>query len=825
MSSRITSRLVLFFIMISGAVAPYGKAESERSRKTDEQGVKHNASAQVILAGEIPADRLRPLPASAQVITHHAGGSRQAVDGLSGDDSQRLVYGNTLGWRIYPPGNMVRIADDIHTEAIATCELTKYLIGVIGGVADGDGEFDVIVSLFDQCPRTLPWDAPAIPGTEMKFTGLADDLSIVHELVIDYSNPNIGICDDMRACRIDAQDCLDGSACVQGPPVIIPPSVWLRVEFSTNEAGWIVGAPATRGFSADRYDHLYVGCNSWFGGYPEHPHASFYAELYAADSCETHFAAYMAASDTSTPLFDPPAGTLGPFADDIELTVDQCELSVLEIATKGTAGPYEIDFDLRENLQFQAIPGSERTFVSREDGGRGELEIARFTFDPGLYLPRDFWITWQANKPRTGLINAGRTLVGASRPVYAVYYYPTNPGGWTEFLGPDGSPAVFHITVYCRGDEPLGACCPDQPDEPGYPVVCLDGVGALACQGHRWIAGTACPNWQGPDPCWPPGAPCCGTHACCLPDNTCRNLRRDVCTSIIDSEGRASKWFPGEFCDTDGFVCPHFACFNAENDCSVGWELGAWCTTDAECEKMVGPESYCRLPQRICSGIPRGCNDLDCCDRICSDRINRFCCEVAWDELCAAAAGECPPAPAKLSASKPPHKGTLWRSQNNIVRITFDADITAPKPGEVKIAELLQCGIYGSELPTSSFTFDVENDTGGRPRVLKIQENGSVLRHRRWYAFRNVGNWQGVANFELHYLVQAGDCDGDGAVISLDVGCVNAGIPCFTDCGVDNRKDIDGDGRVISLDVGVVNAHIGSFTIPSPCVFDPETSH
>jgi len=211
-----------------------------------------------------------------------------------------------------------------------------------------------------------------------------------------------------------------------------------------------------------------------------------------------------------------------------------------------------------------------------------------------------------------------------------------------------------------------------------------------------------------------------------------------------------------------------------------------------------------------------GCNTLSCCERVCT--CDNFCCEIVWDDLCAGG-GICGAqtlcgslcSPLNLLTSTPLDQGTLWRSRKNIVRLTFDGDLrSTPAPGEIEINELLPGGAFGPDL-SASFAIDVEGGT-----VLRLQDTGATLQHRKWYAIRNVGNWAGVEDFEVQYLVQMGDCDGNGIVISLDVGCVNAGIPCFVNCGDDNRLDIDGDGRVISLDVGVVNGHIGSFSVPKP---------
>ena len=105
----------------------------------------------------------------------------------------------------------------------------------------------------------------------------------------------------------------------------------------------------------------------------------------------------------------------------------------------------------------------------------------------------------------------------------------------------------------------------------------------------------------------------------------------------------------------------------------------------------------------------------------------------------------CEPNPcsrATLQSAQPANQGSLWRSRKNISRITFDRDLpSTPTAGQIEINELLPGGAFGPDL-SSSFTFDAE---GGR--VLRIQDTGATLQHRKWYAIRNVGNWPGMARF------------------------------------------------------------------------------
>ncbi len=172
--------------------------------------------------------------------------------------------------------------------------------------------------------------------------------------------------------------------------------------------------------------------------------------------------------------------------------------------------------------------------------------------------------------------------------------------------------------------------------------------------------------------------------------------------------------------------------------------------------------------------------------------------------------------PAKLVDSAPKHNESLWRSENNIIRLTFACDLPAQPPtsDEIKIEELLESRAFGPDL-ASSFTFSIENDDNGNPRVLRIQETTPVLTHRKWYAVRNVGGWAAAENFVRHFVVQVGDASNDGRVLAFDVSVINTGIPTF-DAADDDLRDINGDGRILALDVSSTNAHIPSFAVPKP---------
>lgn len=168
-----------------------------------------------------------------------------------------------------------------------------------------------------------------------------------------------------------------------------------------------------------------------------------------------------------------------------------------------------------------------------------------------------------------------------------------------------------------------------------------------------------------------------------------------------------------------------------------------------------------------------------------------------------------------LMTSKPDFDRSLWRSSANIVRLTFDRDITTPTSGMIEIRELLPNGAVGANL-SASFSFLVEDDEGSNPRILRIQDTGSNLTHRSWYTIRNTGAWTAVDVFHIDYIVQAGDANGDGRVLFNDLGAINTGVGCFSGCGDDNRFDINGDNRILFNDLGAANTFVGSFPVAKP---------
>ena len=159
-----------------------------------------------------------------------------------------------------------------------------------------------------------------------------------------------------------------------------------------------------------------------------------------------------------------------------------------------------------------------------------------------------------------------------------------------------------------------------------------------------------------------------------------------------------------------------------------------------------------------------------------------------------------------LVSSAPDCGISLWRSQKNFIELTFDGPAVAPAAGEIKIRELLAGGAFGADL-SGSFTFTPIGN------VLRIDEVGAVLTHRKWYAVTSDGSGD-YCSFERDYPVQVGDANADGRVVSFDVSVINGGNPCFA-CP-DDRRDINGDNRITSFDVSVANGSIISFPVTKP---------
>ncbi len=186
--------------------------------------------------------------------------------------------------------------------------------------------------------------------------------------------------------------------------------------------------------------------------------------------------------------------------------------------------------------------------------------------------------------------------------------------------------------------------------------------------------------------------------------------------------------------------------------------------------------------------------------------------QVAGDQALAELVSSIPPFTAVGQYAGFPVNGTLWRSRRHVIRLFFDAPITAPQPGQLLVQSLLGGGLwgcppsqpYGADV-SASFEYTVEGET-----VLRIYEpspTSTVLADRHWYVIRNVGDWPGVADFEIQFPVVVGDADGNRFTTPSDVGMVN--VLVLGRVHDQSRVDMDGDGFRTSTDVSIVHASQG----------------
>lgn len=262
--------------------------------------------------------------------------------------------------------------------------------------------------------------------------------------------------------------------------------------------------------------------------------------------------------------------------------------------------------------------------------------------------------------------------------------------------------------------------------------------------------------------------------------------------------------------DLDG--TGHSRCKNGTED--MGAYEAADCASDSDCVDAHGCSTTCNTTYGVCvwpDPVDCNCNGIpDWCDI--SKDTSSDCNNNGVPDECDSGG----PFNAVVVTSVPANNHTLWRDQKNIARITFACDLglTPPTTSQVTINELLNGGSFGSNLAPSNFTYTIENDGSGHPRILKIQESASTLQHRTWYGVK--GSWSGVASFEVDYQDQRGDADDNNNVQNADAGTVNGQIPCLSGCGDARRADINGDLQITSADTGIVNSYVVSLSVTKP---------
>jgi len=511
-------------------------ASSEMSQPFDRSRPVHRA----VVSPDGSGLEISPLSESASDLS-------SATADATAFGGETLIYSNTLGNRVLAPGPFVRISDDLMTVAGEGCLLDRYEV-LVDGNADGTGfgPFAVEVSLYDRCPLD---GGVRLPGT-LRSVQLPDAGVYLIEVPISP----------------DEQ-------------VVLPVTMWLGVRFNRNGAGWVMGAPPLVGYSGNLFELGYFGCSWWLGTYPEAPHASFYAQVFARGACPSEYTAYRS---TDPPSLSVLIGAGVRVADDLVLEVDDCDMVGYEAVVRGTA---TFDCDLRlsngSGTPGAIIEPSRRTI----DHSGNRLRRIQTFFDPPIRVPRNLWFTLQSSSNYGEVaISESANPVGTTSANQVVRFVD---GAWQTAPIVEGEEeAALMVTIRCAGRAPFGACCDSIfVDKRGY-SVCRN-VPRANCPFTQWLEGAACE----PDPF----DPRCGVAACCRSDGQC------IERAAPDCGPGTTAWHRGLYCDDPGVACAEVCTFGT-----------------GSCD-FAHPET--------------GCSDAACCQEVCSR--DAFCCDYEWDEACA----------------------------------------------------------------------------------------------------------------------------------------------------------------------------------------------
>jgi len=144
-----------------------------------------------------------------------------------------------------------------------------------------------------------------------------------------------------------------------------------------------------------------------------------------------------------------------------------------------------------------------------------------------------------------------------------------------------------------------------------------------------------------------------------------------------------------------------------------------------------------------------------------------------------------------LIGSDPPADGTLCKTQNNVIRLTFDEPIViGPYP-----LSIFGGGWEEGEL----FSYTVEPDG----LTLKAVELGPMLTNLTWYHITPTADLP-VAPFAFDLCVLQGDANDSGRVTTADYSVVKQHMGEYTD----SRCDLNGSTRVTTADYSVVKHHM-----------------
>jgi len=155
-----------------------------------------------------------------------------------------------------------------------------------------------------------------------------------------------------------------------------------------------------------------------------------------------------------------------------------------------------------------------------------------------------------------------------------------------------------------------------------------------------------------------------------------------------------------------------------------------------------------------------------------------------------------------LVSSDPVADGTLCKTQNNVLLLTFDGPIALPDGNAPALS------IYGGGWEEGdAFGYSIEPDGV----TLRAVEEGPMLTDLTWYRITpGVGFGVQVFGFDLCTLF--GDANNSGRVTTADYSVVKAHMTEYTDA----RCDLNGSGRVTTADYSVVKSNISHRTPAKP---------
>jgi hypothetical protein len=129
--------------------------------------------------------------------------------------------------------------------------------------------------------------------------------------------------------------------------------------------------------------------------------------------------------------------------------------------------------------------------------------------------------------------------------------------------------------------------------------------------------------------------------ACCVIgwDTTCVQTALDLC-DLAPSCGTSDNdcFLPGTGSGCSDELCCQQVCSFAPSCCQVEWDQFCASVAVSICDGAPVEPSGCGISTNTCFTTSQnpGCADENCCEAICA--VDPFCCNIAWDILCAQAA-------------------------------------------------------------------------------------------------------------------------------------------------------------------------------------------